>query len=343
VLTFARQRTSRQYIQGLTVAQTEYDRELKARRDAEAEVTRLRVLLSGQVARLTALSGDAKREELRQQLSIELNDNLSGLEYDLSKLKVERDMALAEFEELSATKRWVYSPSMNTILISFSSTATTSTEPPSNLGRSLTKRLDTLKNQYKHELVPLTRTRETLTREIAELKAVRDVFLEETTVLNARNEELAQLSAVYSRRVESVPDGATHIPDTLRPSVDRTRTQAHQTQQPQQSIGLPPSVSSSTSGASTIYEDPNADPRYHRVQRADAEMHTPSKGKFMKWPGSRTKEAFAQQTLSERKIHQEHNFQQLSILRFTRCDHCGDKMWGSQLRCTGEHLSSHSS
>ena len=32
---------------GLTVAQTEYDRELKARRDAEAEVTRLRVLLSG--------------------------------------------------------------------------------------------------------------------------------------------------------------------------------------------------------------------------------------------------------------------------------------------------------
>lgn len=87
------------------MAQTEHDRELKARRGAEAEVTRLRVLLSGQVARLTAMSGDARKDELRQRLSKELNANLSGLEQDLSNLKVERDMALAEVEELSATKR----------------------------------------------------------------------------------------------------------------------------------------------------------------------------------------------------------------------------------------------
>ena len=110
------QRTSKQYIQGLTVAQTEYDRELKARRDAEAEVSRLRILLSGQVARLTAMSSDTRKEELRQQLLKELNDNLAGLEYDLSRLKVERDMTLAEVEELSATKRYICSPSMYTIL-----------------------------------------------------------------------------------------------------------------------------------------------------------------------------------------------------------------------------------
>ena len=78
---------------------------MKARREAEAEVTRLRVLLSGQVARLTALSGDARKTELRQQMSNELHANLTGLEQDLSNLKVERDMALAEVEELSATKR----------------------------------------------------------------------------------------------------------------------------------------------------------------------------------------------------------------------------------------------
>jgi hypothetical protein len=99
------QRTSKQYIEGLTVAQAEYDRELKARRDAEAEVTRLRVLISGQAARLTSLSGDAKRQELREQLSKQLHDDLTGLEQDLSKLKVERDVALAEMEELSASKR----------------------------------------------------------------------------------------------------------------------------------------------------------------------------------------------------------------------------------------------
>jgi len=103
------QRASRQYIEGLTVAQTEYDRELKSRRDAEAEVTRLRVLLSGQAARLTTLIGDTKRKELKQQMTNDLRDNLSGLELDLSKLKAERDMTLAEVEELAASKRYVFS------------------------------------------------------------------------------------------------------------------------------------------------------------------------------------------------------------------------------------------
>lgn len=88
----------------MTVAQAEYDRELKARRDAEAEVTRLRILLSGQAARLTAMAGDSKQHEVRQKLHHELNEKFTGLEYDLSKLRVERDMTLAEVEELAATK-----------------------------------------------------------------------------------------------------------------------------------------------------------------------------------------------------------------------------------------------
>ena len=101
------QRASKQYMDGLTVAQTEYDRELKARRDAEAEVTRLRVLLSGQAVRLTAITGDTKRQEAQKQLARELSDKMSTLERDLSKLKVERDMTLAEVEQLSASKRCV--------------------------------------------------------------------------------------------------------------------------------------------------------------------------------------------------------------------------------------------
>jgi hypothetical protein len=32
---------------------------------------------------------------------------------------------------------------------------------------------------------------------------------------------------------------------------------------------------------------------------------------------------------------QDHAFQQVSVLRLARCDHCGDKLWGSQLRCSG--------
>jgi hypothetical protein len=54
-----------------------------------------------------AMSGEDRRQELRQQISKEMNDNLSGLEQDLSRLKLERDIALAEMEELSSTKRYV--------------------------------------------------------------------------------------------------------------------------------------------------------------------------------------------------------------------------------------------
>lgn len=93
---------------GLSVAQEEYDQECQARRNAESEVSRLKIELSGQAARLTALQGDDRRREVQKQLTQELSKNLTGLEKDLSKLKVERDMTLAEVEELSASKRYVF-------------------------------------------------------------------------------------------------------------------------------------------------------------------------------------------------------------------------------------------
>ncbi|TFK75276.1 RhoGAP-domain-containing protein [Pluteus cervinus] len=310
-------RTSKQYMDGLTVAQTEYDKELRARRDAEAEVTRLRVLLSGQAARLTALSSESRRHELRQQHTKELHENLSGLEQDLSKLKVERDMTLAEVEELSASK-------------------SSQDIPSQNLGRSLTTRLDKIRVQYQRDLIPLNQQREALTREIAELRAVRDVFLEETTALNARNEELAQLGAAYARRVDSLPEG---IPrpreiDIPRGSLDKPHYA------PPQST---PALSSSTTSSSTLaISDETADSKYYKVSKTDAENPTPSKGKF-KWPGAKaSKDVLAAAPLENKgRGRVEHNFQQLSILRFTRCDHCGDKMWGSQLRCTACNTAVH--
>ncbi|KAK0504860.1 signal transducer [Armillaria luteobubalina] len=318
-------RASKQYIEGLTVAQTEYDRELKARRDAEAEVTRLRVLLSGQAARLTALSGDSRRQELRQRMTKELHDQLSGLEQDLSKLKVDRDMALAEVEEISATK------SLNAA----------ADQRPTHLNRSLTMRLDTLKQQYQRDLVPLTHEREALSREIMELKAVRDVFLEETTVLNARNEELAQLSAQYARRMDTVPEtpskNGEHV---VAPSTDKGRNQLHQ---PQISVQLP-SQNPYASTTSLVTDETTADMKtVIKISKPEIDLPTPSKGKFIKWPGSRTKDTTNLTSAgdSRSKGHLEHNFQQLSVLRFTRCDHCGDKMWGSQLRCTGCNISVH--
>jgi hypothetical protein len=91
---------------GLSVAQEEYDQEVASRRDAEAEITRLRLQLSAQSAQLTALSADTRKRELMEKFSKDMNENLHGLEKDLSKLRVERDLTLAEVEELANNKRY---------------------------------------------------------------------------------------------------------------------------------------------------------------------------------------------------------------------------------------------
>ncbi|OSD06757.1 RhoGAP-domain-containing protein [Trametes coccinea BRFM310] len=315
-------RTSKQYMDGLTVAQTEYDRELKARRDAEAEVTRLRVLLSGQMARLTAISGESKKQEAQKQLSREWTDRMSSLERDLSKLKVERDMTLAEVEQLSASRS------------SFSTLA--GEDGSASLTRALSMRFDNIKTQYQHELVPLNEQREALIREIAELKATRDALLEETTVLNQRNEELAQLASQYQRRLEAA--SASQKEDTVlqerrdNQSFDRARS--------------PPMLNASASTTTLAATDESAETKFVKITKPDVQ-DTPgpaAKARFIKWPGSRApKENVAVamnamngalEQVQPKKWRTEHVFQQISVLRVARCDHCGDKMWGSQLRCT---------
>ena len=69
-------------------------------------------------------------------------------------------------------------------------------------------------------------------------------------------------------------------------------------------------------------------------------MQQQAKPRFIKWPGSKApKENIAVMNgadMGKPKWRTEHVFQQVSVLRVARCDHCGDKMWGSQLRCTSE-------
>ncbi|KAF9241830.1 RhoGAP-domain-containing protein [Melanogaster broomeanus] len=323
-------RASQQYIDGLTVAQKEYDRELVARRNAEAEVIRLRVLLSGQAAKLTTLCGENNRREARRQLSEELSKNLDQLEQDLSKLKVERDVTLAEVEELCSSK-------------SSSSVVSSGEVPAAQMSRSLTMRLDNIKKQYQHELVPLTQQREALGREVAELRAAREQYLEETTVLSARNEELSQLSTQYARRMEAARSETPMLDvQALREknstSFERSRSQV----EPPPSVQLSVSMSSTSSAPSTATLVEDVRPiRVPKPESTDA-MSTLKQGKF-KWPGARTKDQSLIPSDSKGKVRLEHNFHQASVLRFTRCDHCGDKLWGgSQFRCTTCHISVHS-
>ncbi|KAI0317192.1 hypothetical protein OF83DRAFT_1059040 [Amylostereum chailletii] len=323
-------RASQQYMDGLTVAQGEYEAELQARHDAEAEVTRLRVLLSGQAARITAMSNEARKGDLHKQLSRELSENLGVLERNISKLRVERDVTLAEVEELASTKS---SPNIG------SESSTTS------LSRSLTARLDTLKTQYQRELVPLTDERGSLLREIAELKAARDTFLEETTMLNARNEELAQLHALYIRRSETTQPTAL---DPL-PSIKEKSSQTFERPSTAPAV-TNPLQPSNTVNSSLQGEDSMDSNRFVKVQKPlqSEQMDQPGtlRGKF-KWRGNNKESAAMVTSFAEEKKEKSrvtklvHSFQQVSVLRVTRCDHCGDKLWGSQARCTGCNVSVH--
>ncbi|THH33248.1 hypothetical protein EUX98_g894 [Antrodiella citrinella] len=319
-------RASQQYMDGLTVAQTEYDAELKARREAEAEVTRLRVLLSGQAVRLSVISGESKRQEAQRERTRKMSDSLSQLERNLSKLKVERDLTLAEVEELSANKSI---PSAG--------------DAPAKLGRALSVRFDSIKSQYEHQLLPLTQERETLIREVEDLKACRESFLEETTMLNARNEELAQLNAQYIRRMEA--SGPAQSQDFELASDSSHENKADLTANKIRMLqNLSSSLSSSVAG-STEESDSKS---FHKVQRLDIpDVPTPQHkvSKFgMKWGGSKTPKDHVPVVWPDggkQKVHAEHTFVQISVLRPQRCDHCGDKMWGSQLRCTRCNIAVH--
>jgi Rho-type GTPase-activating protein 1/2 len=187
-----------------------------------------------------------------------------------------------------------------------------------NLSRSLSIRLDNVKAQYRGELVSLADERETLIREIAELRSARDVFLEETTMLNARNEELAQLNAHYMRRIEAASPEARE-----KPSLDSQHSVVNS--QPSNPVnGL---LASSTDES----VDSSRSAKAPKPSSSDAAAL-----RVFKWRGN-NKEASAATSpaldgANERNIY-KHTFQQVSVLRFTRCDHCGEKLWGSQFRC----------
>jgi regulator of replication initiation timing len=233
-------------------------------------------------------------------------------------------------------------------------------------------RLEGVRKQYRKDLEALKLQREGLVKEITELKEHRDIFLEETTALNARNEELAELNAQIQRQVEqqfssrpSLPymNSSGTVPTQLslgsslkdfgaKPRVP-SGTGNDVPSVSVSSMGTVTSMQSSatatTSNMSTTEEKEREkeDTKVVRVQTPQEPVATTgAKGGF-KWLKAKAppKEPAAQgissgkATQSERtKGSREHNFVQQSVLRFARCDHCGDKMWGMQSRCSSEYL-----
>lgn len=309
-----------------------YEKEVAARLEAEAEVARLRARVHGQTARLSIIAGDEKRRESLRRQSQDLVLNLTGLEKDISKLQVEKDITLAELQELAITKQRP------------EAMAKDPNEIGATVARSLTSRFEGLKVRYKQDLEPLIAQRESLAREIGELRDTRNLYLEESTALSAKNEELAELNTRLTKQSEALHEAATR--QRLLSNPIHTRTKQH--------ISGSPSMSSLLTSATSTDATEDALRQLKPITRLDNQFDAAqSRGGRFKWyKSSKASDSISASNSSNSKPLttpsgksrpsqsagvREHVFQQHSILRFSRCEHCGEKLWGMQeLKCAGE-------
>lgn len=391
-------RTSLHYMQGMNVAAEEYEKAVQQRTEAENQVARLKTQLHGQTARMSLIKEDEQRQETLKRQSNDLATSLSGLERDVTRLRVERDIALVEVEQLTAARE-----------------ASSDTQTQATLTRSLAHRLETIKDEYTSRLGPLETQRQQITRDLAELRDTRNLYIEEATALSAKNEQLAELNVRLVKQTEAMQEGLAAAAATaansnnnhfnarpprassayLRPGLNRYH--------PQHISGSPSMSSIATTTSSTLHEGivsggSESTAGLNNVNQSSSNTNTtnaPSSSgpRRFKWykssKGSSTTgepSALAHSIISRplavpttqggasaassstaassttdlqarlsndshlplssathnngNTIHnnnnnaQEHVFHPTSILRFSKCEHCGDKMWGLQeVRC----------
>ncbi|GMK59982.1 hypothetical protein CspeluHIS016_0901990 [Cutaneotrichosporon spelunceum] len=309
-------RSSQQYSDGLIIAGEEYDKESKRRRELETEIARLRSQLHGQSARLSLMSSDERRQERLNRHSQDLASNLMGLEHDISRLRTQRDISLAEIEELQSKRGEIDSE-----------------EATSKVGRSLTRRLDKIKEEYRDELGPLSAQREALQREIADLETTKEQYLEEAASLQAKNDEMSELNQQLMRQNEGLNDRRSPL---VLPTI--TRTRGHPTDSP--------SMSSLATALEGVPEEKET-ARVIKVSKPEPIEVTPARR--FKWIGKAAKAVDTDKLTvggsggDRRKLRpateigtREHHFTQHSTMRLGRCDLCQDKMWGLQeVKCSG--------
>ncbi|WWC71939.1 uncharacterized protein I206_105898 [Kwoniella pini CBS 10737] len=351
-------RTSQQYSEGLTIAGEEYDKELAHRRELEAEVSRLRAQVHSQTARLSVISGDERRAENMRRRSNDLANNLTGLERDISRLRAQRDMSLAEVEELHARRASIDSFGGD--------------DGASSLSRSLTNRLDTIKEQYREELEPLTAQREALQRDIAELRETKESFLEESAALAAKNEELAELNASLSRQAESVQDHLSRIrPPTIFGNLSGVGKNGPSGAGRSHPSGSPSLSSLATSA--TLQEVPEETARVVKVTKPEPLIEAAPARRFKWYKSSKGPDSSSASASISKPLNlptsnrnpglgvnlsgagnggpggpngnlqrpstefgfRDHSFAQHSTMRLTRCELCQEKMWGLQeVKCS---------
>lgn len=201
------------------------------------------------------------------------------------------------------------------------------------LSKALSVRFDGIKSQYKRQLEPLTEQREALLREIEQLSESRKAILEETAALHARNEELFGLNTQLVRNIEN---------KTFQQSYAETPPYD---QPPSPTPPPPPPSSTKVFSASTSSNMSYTEESNRTLRARPSELAENVRGGLFKRPKNRDvitpnrgdSNSSSPMTNGFQKAIKfiPHSFTQMALLRVARCDHCNDKMWGTQSRCHG--------
>ncbi|EGG01819.1 uncharacterized protein MELLADRAFT_91892 [Melampsora larici-populina 98AG31] len=342
----AMKRASRTAHEGFSLAREEYDREVSARQEAESRMRELKSEMFEQASKLTEI----KSLKTLEQESEELKNSVSGLQKHLSQLTIERDLRVAEVEALNDIQ------------------SVTETEAESSVSKSLSAKLDSVKQDYRDQIDGLVLERDRLKAEIQHLAKVRDSHARELDQLNQRHDQLSELNAsaarqledtrasigrlgalssshghqhVVSRNLNDQRGGGAHSPSSSQ--------QSHLAQQAQHDLAdeqspLPTEVTIATTRKFKWGKTQKAvvapRPTHHKdgsINEANGLPSSagPTAGTSGTTPTTANNNSGPNALLSLPAALRPHNFQPVSALRPVRCDYCGDKFWGlAEVRCT---------
>lgn len=273
--------------------------------------------------------------------SRDLASNLTGLERDISKLRAERDIKLAEINELA--ERTVGGA-----------------VDPVCLAESLSLRLESIRDQYATELESLSGQVENLEHEISELCQIKEASLEESAALAAKNEDLAELNAQLTRQTEALQDALSR----MRPLTIFNKGKGHH------QLQNSPSLASLTGQGLQDVPEETITARVVKVSKPEPIEAAPVK-RFKWYKSSKGPDASSTPANISKPMAfdvgktrggmslgvaglamggigggprpstefgmRDHAFQQHTMMRFTRCELCGEKMWGLQeVKCSCE-------
>ena len=233
------------------------------------------------------------------------------------------------------------------------------------IAKSLSARLELVKDQHRREIKALIMQRDDLSVEVGDLRKARESYMEEGTTLNRQNSLLAQQNADSSRQLDSMRDAMSKLRAPSPLSGGRGHQYSPSTTSsfvnPPSPLPRSPLFANRTSPSPLLDHESESS----RQTKVNIEDPHPAVVKKFKWgkgkpetsrapvmgiggsqgssvsksTGAGMSNATARSTGSSTELSSRtHIFQQTSILRPVKCDYCGDKMWGlNEVRCTGKH------